>query len=738
MKRREFIQKSALASLAFAVPQWLAPAWAQTDSASLMQIKDGRIEYRSARQRFAIINSRNVIASVTAQGKVRLSYPAIKPSFNGQTPCKAWVLNSLMVPMLPAEIEALSGEGLALPEGSHTLYIYWIDPSVTSVSELRARWWEVMMNPETFQQYSAAIEYVILEVKNLTPAVTKEVKMPADIQTAAWYPQYQETPHKLSLPANKVFGITKRVAGVPPQQLVEKGLTIQAVFADVNNGFISSNNTWICHRAYAKGKAEVPYSGTLEPGQSITLDKADERCKPDDIISIHKGYSASLPPGLQVEYSIPEPKLFRFKITNSTTAPLKIEGGAFYAGFFKSVNEEAENFYNGYARAGTVTTAEFCENGVPFRDVERIYQRIYQLQVEREGVASVSESNLVSDYFANLYGWGTDMSPHQSFDAKRQLFSSAENARKSKIDEAPSSYYTDRAYEYRHRFVGGYLDGIARLLDASRIYYHIANLERQYIAMADRKVLTFSWPAFEGVNCVVERSATEQRLPFQNGDLIRTSRPYGSFEQLKFEAFFSLLIGDYFVLWDDNAFYGNDASNFGLAHIGGPADWKNQWQPRGGQMVQYNAAEPTHPKSSGGPYQWSDSAAPGHNGAFCGAWLLSQIKNCINQTLEYAVFSYTAQSTLHSGYYNGNEPVKGEKGDAEISRLGQANAGQFNIINQEEHRKPIVLVGSGTAGKIAIILYPFAGLTETVSYQIVHGGTRVIQHTGPALGVYVL
>jgi|GEM_PF-1486319 len=736
MKRREFIQKTALTSLALSIPEWLTPAWAQR--ASSLQIKDGRITYQSARQRFAVINSRNVIASVTDAGKVRLNYPATKTSFNGQTQCKAWVMNSFMVPVQPAELEALSGEGLALPEGNHTIYFYWIDQSVTAVSELRARWWEVMMNPDTYQQHSAAMEYTILEVKNLASAPTKEVKTPADIQTAAWYTQYQETPHQLSLPANKVFGITKRVAGVSPQQLVEKDLVVQAVFADVNNGLIPYDKTWICHRAYAKGKVEVPYNGTLEAGQSITLDKADERCKSDDIISIHKGYTANLPPGIQVEYSIPQPQLFRFKVTNSTAAPLKIEGGAFYASFFKSVNEEAENFYNGYARAGTVTTAEFCENGVPFRDVERIYERVYQLQVERDGIRGVEESNLVSDYFANLYGWGTDMSPYQSFDARRQLLSSAENARKSSIDEGPSQYYTERAYEYRHRFVGGYLDGMSRLLDASRIYYHIANLERQYIAMADRKVLTFSWIAFEGVGCAVERAATEQRLPLQNGDLIRTVRPYASFEQMKYEAFFSLLIGDYFTLWDDNAFYGNDVSNFGLAHIGGAADWKNQWQPRGGQMVQYNAADPTHPQPSGGSYQWSDSAAPGHNGAFCGAWLLSQIKNRIDQTLAYAAFSYTTKGTSHSGYYNGNEPVKGEQGNAELSRLGHANTGQFNIINQEEHRKPIVLVGSGTAGKVAIILYPFAGLTETVSYRIEHGASHIIQHTGPAIGVYVL
>src|SRR5690606_475754 len=158
-----------------------------------------------------------------------------------------------------------------------------------------------------------------------------------------------------------------------------------------------------------------------------------------------------------------------------------------------------------------------------------------------------------------------------------------------------------------------------------------------------------------------------------------------------YEAFFSLLIGDYYTLWDDNVIYGTNINNFGLAHIGGAAPWKNKWQPTGGKVTQYDPQDTAQPKTIGGEYQWSDSAAPGHNGAFAGAWLLAQIKNYIDKSLCYASFSYSINDTHHTGYFDGNEPVKGILGTAEVSRFNIANAGQCNILNQQEHRKPIVL-----------------------------------------------
>lgn len=737
MKRREFILKSTFAtSLALTSPQFLMQSFAGQDNSSFAS---GLIEHTANGQHVDIINSRNLMAGVTPDGNIKLTYPEFKTSFDGNTQCKAWLMDSFMTPMKQAEIAALSSTGLHLPEGNHTFYIYWIDAHVADLKQLLANWWEIMQNPQTYRKHTAPAEYVILEIKNTTSRHSRELKIPPEIRAATWYPQYLETKYEVDLPADKIFGVTKRVAGVPAQAFPDKGLYIQAVYADVNNGLIPYNRTWVCQRIDSKGNAEIPYEGTLAPGQTVTLEANNLNCKPDDIISIYKGYSEKISSEITITYSIPHKSTFRFEISNTSEKDITLQGGKLYAKYYNSVNEEAENFYSGYARKGNLATSQLCESGIPYDDVERIFKRVYELQVERDGVRDVNDTTLIGDYFEDLYGYGDSFSFFvKTYDEKRALMSSPENAKKQKMDGEQSLYYSKGAYKYRHRMVGGYLDGIARLLDGIRIYGHIATLEKQYIAMSDRRVLTFGWVAFEGAQCETERAGIDQRLPLKGGDLIRTSRPEASFEQMKYEAFFSLLIGDYYTLWDDNVIYGTDINNFGLAYIGGAASWKNQWQPSGGKMVQYDPQDPAQPKSSGGKYQWSDSAAPGHNGAFAGAWLLAQIKDRINKSLRYASFNYSTNGINNSGYFDGDEPVQGALGTAEISRFGIANAGQFNIINQQEHRKPIVMVGNGTAGKVAIVLYPFAGLTETVTYKIKHSGTYTIKHTGPVLGVYRL
>lgn len=690
-------------------------------------------------QTFRIINGMDFIASITADGRVKLDFPETKPSFNGKNETCAWLMNALMIPVSSDERKALSTTGLRLPEGNHTFYLYYINPEKARTSaELFSDWWEIIMNPDTYQDHTAASEYVILEIRDTNPERSCEVRLPDDIRGATWYPQYQETQCDLALPQGKVFGITKRVAGIPAERIVEQGQYIQAVYEDVNNNHVPYNRTWTTLRAYPKGRVDAEFSDVLEPGQSITFDAEAVNATPNSIISIHKGYSTGLPAGVDLACSIPGNGVFRFEITNNSGAVQSLEGGHLYASYFGSVDEEAERIYLGWARRGSVTAAEICENGVPFDAVEEIYRKIYEIQVERDNVSSPNDTDLVSDYFANLYGYGNELNTFASFDEKRELMSSVENARKIGPDSSESRYFTEAAFEYRHRLVGGYLDGISRLLEGKRLYGHIANLERQYIAMPDRRVATFGWTAFEGIGSLVERHGVWQRLPFENGDLIRVARCEGSFEQLKFETFISLLIGDYYLSWNDNAPYGTDMHNFGLAHIGGAADWKNKWQPTGGEIEQYDPDNPAHPQSVGDGPGWSDGAAPGHNGGFAGAWLLSRIRNRIDVSLRYPVFHYTVGGQEFSGYFDGDEPVKGANGSSEVSRLGFGNPGQFNIINQQEHRKPIVFWGEGTGGCCAVVMNPFAGLNETTQYRIFETGEHTVSHVGPFLGVYFI
>jgi hypothetical protein len=690
-----------------------------------------------------MINGRNVTLSILPTGHVKLNFPASLPTKTGGNQTKPWVLNSFMTPLSAAEQEALATTGIKLPEGAHTFYVYYIDPAkATTVAQLRGKWWEIMMNPETYRNFTAQSEYAMLEIRDMVPRESPpgaaEVRLPRELEMATWYPQYQETDLRLTLPAGKKFGVSKRVAGIPAERLVEQGTSLQSVYADVNNNRIPWNKTWSTLRAYAKGEVHLPFKGVLSPGQTLSQDKTGLNCAPGDLLSFHQSFTGGLPKDVTATWTIPEKGIVRITLVNKRSESVALEG-EFTGKYFGNLDEEAEKHYHGYARRGNITAAEICENGIQFDDVERIFRKIYELQTLRDGVKTPNDTDIIGDYFAHLNGYGTGLDWRTKPADQRELFRTSENARKSRPGESASGYYTRKAYEYRHRMAAGYMDSIARLLDGIRLYNHIANLEKQYIAMDDRRVGTFGWTALEGVESLVERSGVWQRLPLEGGDLLRLARPEGSFEQLKYETFFSLLIGDYYLSWNDNAPYGTDVKNFGLAHIGGPSPSKNQWQAMGAdQPVQYDPANPSHPKAVGKGPTWSDGAAPGHNGGFAGAWLLSQIADRIDQSLRYPAFSYSIGDKEYPGYFDGNVPVKGASGTSEVSRFGHGNPGQCNIVNQYEHRKPIVLYGEGTGGACLIVLNPYAGLTQTTTYHLKEGTAPAIQHAGASLGVYRL
>ncbi len=704
-------------------------------------IQSGVLKMEASGQIFRMINGRNVTLSILPNGHVKLNFPASLPASTGGNQTKPWVMNSFMTPLSAAEQTALSSTGIKLPEGTHTFYIYYIDPGkAISVAQLRENWWEIMMNPETYQNFTANAEYVMLEIRDVvpreSPSAAAEVKLPRELQTVTWYPQYQETDLQLKLPAGKKFGITKRVAGIPAERLVRQGTSLQSAYEDVNNNRIPWKQTWSTLRAYAKGEMRLPFKGTLAPGESLSVEKSGLNCAPGDLLSFHQGFTGGLPKDVTATWHIPEKGIIRIDLANAGKEPAVLDG-EFTGKYFGSMDEEVEKLYQGWARRGNITAAEICENGVSFGEVEQIFRKIYELQVLRDGVKTPNDTDILGDYFGHLHGYGTGFGWRLSAAEQRDLFQSSENARKSRPGEPASLYYTNKAYEYRHRLAAGYLDSSARLLDGLRLYDHIANLEKQYIAMENRRVGTFGWTAFEGVESLVERSGIWQRLPMEGGDLLRLARMEGSFEQLKYETFFSLLIGDYYVSWNDNAPYGTDIKNFGLAHIGGPSPSKNQWQAVGAsEPVEYDPADPDHPKAVGEGPTWSDGAAPGHNGGFAGAWLLSQIADRIDLSLRYPEFDYSIGGNAYSGYFDGNMPVKGASGTSEVSRFGHGNAGQCNIVNQHEHRKPIVLYGEGTGGTCLIVLNPYAGLGETTTYQLKEGDAPPIQHVGASLGVY--
>ncbi len=224
-----------------------SPGTSESSSAGVAEsITMGVRETTVQGQVFRIINGRNCTARINPDGSVKLIYPESQPSFNGKNNTKAWVMNSYMVPLKASELSALSTTGLKLPEGNHTFYIYYIDPKkATTPEQLRANWWEIVMNPDTYRNFSAPAEYVLLEIKDVVAKDSPEIKAPSDIRATTWYPQYQETTNDLSLPPDKKFGITKRVSGIPATRLVEQGQYLQAVYGDVNNNLIPYNRTWV-------------------------------------------------------------------------------------------------------------------------------------------------------------------------------------------------------------------------------------------------------------------------------------------------------------------------------------------------------------------------------------------------------------------------------------------------------------------------------------------------------------
>ena len=128
-------------------------------------IRLGVREVQAGDQIFRTINGRDVTITITPTGLVKLSFPETRPSNSGGNQTRAWVMNSYMIPLIPAEREALATTGLRLPEGAYTFYVYYIDPKkTTTVDQLRGNWWEIMMNPETYRNYTADAEYALLEI----------------------------------------------------------------------------------------------------------------------------------------------------------------------------------------------------------------------------------------------------------------------------------------------------------------------------------------------------------------------------------------------------------------------------------------------------------------------------------------------------------------------------------------------------------------------------------------------
>lgn len=586
------------------------------------------------------------------------------------------------------------------------------------------------------------------------------LNFPNSIQSVAWRASYQEGAESFVLPAGKRFGITKRVNGVTPASILARGVNqIRTQYADVNNNVIPYNNTWSTVRV-AEASAQIStvtqaFDSSIAAGASQNVDVSSSATT-DNILGIGsglwimKGGVKIYPQGLSITATIPTNGTVRFTLTNSSGATIDLTASTLNVSLFHTVDQIANNIYDYGTRKGTSVFAELSENGIPSAKIELILKKLYQFFTEREGVTDVNDTNIYGDYFDALNGYSTDVSVRfNSLSNLVDLMSTQAKARGSYTGENSAfrtvGYFTENCSLYRHRFVGGYYDGIRTLADANFIYNTILNIEKAYIAEPNRKVAVFGWGSLEGVENWIEANAHWQNiyLPDAGGELIKLSRGEGSFGLTMAQAYYTITGADTYVMWNDNIIAGTEPMCFNTSYIGGASPNKTQWKPTGGSAVQYDASNPSHPQRicSPGMDSWNENATGAHNGAYAGVWLASHVLDRMT-TFVYPTFSYVQGGTTKTGYVDGNVPTNGTLGNASISRFGSANPGQCNIAKSYKTGglpKPVVRLGQGSGGGFVDVYYPFAGYAETITYNItVAGSTVTINHTGPDLGVYYL
>lgn len=161
-------------------------------------------------------------------GKVRLICPETKKSFDGSNTCRRYLLGDLYDNRLPANEEAaLFGEGLVLPLGNYAFKVVYLN-APTWEKARKEMWRMVGVGGEWQEGYknSGQVETVQISVTSASPIAG----LSSQHFRAAWIPQFHYLGDKLSLPANKAFGVTRYCEDVPKQKIFEKVTHLQAIY----------------------------------------------------------------------------------------------------------------------------------------------------------------------------------------------------------------------------------------------------------------------------------------------------------------------------------------------------------------------------------------------------------------------------------------------------------------------------------------------------------------------------
>ena len=398
--------------------------------------------------------------------------------------------------------------------------------------------------------------------------------------------------------------------------------------------------------------------------------------------------------------------------------------------------------------------AQMEEDGFTASQSEQALQLCYNKLVTNLGVTSPNQTGIFGDYFDGLRGCSIDVRfPKTASDPNvadvytriRGGMASQSQARKRwtfqrDFTTTDSDYFTGGFFNYRNWYVSGYLVNGMLVGEGQRAYEMIYNLERRYLAIADRRVLTYAWDSFEGIESPSWVYGAFPRLEFDSpsGSLMRQGLVQVPHSIMMEEAFFSILIAEGYLLWGVFPIYSEDITRWRRKTNSGQ-EFLTQWQPTGGSTVNYNPSNSSHPAYSGINDPFPEVPRTALQGAACGAWMASQLRNRANLYLEYPVFTYSKDGVQQGGYYNGSSPVTGSLGSARLSQMHSANYGQNNIVRSAEARKPICILTTGTEGKGLVWRNCEARMGEVQTIFVTIDGNSVsFTAKGPGLQIFLV
>lgn len=620
------------------------------------------------------IPSREVTILPQSNGSVVLKAPFSKSSVLGGNTCNRFVYDENYRRLGSNFLNELFGGGVNLPDGHYHFLIHYFN--APSYDAVDAEPWRMAGNLATYQYNSAHPEAISFSVETLgSGSQPNKVAVPATQERVSWVVSNQYLSENLKLPEGKAFGITNMHWDVVP---TDKAANVNEVLKKVT---------------------QIQLAGRVELF-SISPDRLWDCILGTGLSAWQIAYGYRLTP--------------RFSVMG-----------------------------------------QMKEQGLSNQELEEAFKLMYRRLQNEYGVNNPNQTRLFEDYFAATDGFGTgavfNNDPRRYEDKKRQLSSRTEAMKQYGLESIygvnpTSQYFSHDAYSYRNRGASGYLDSYQRIPNGIMLYRLIFEYEKSYLSANDRQVMCMSWAESEGVNSETTRYGIKYRLKLSKGDLIRTQLVGLPFEMLKNQCFFALLLGTSFSLWNETANLVKDIASWYPHTRGGNVEFHESGT---NNPVTWNINNPNHPKPVASKIlvsyrgtSFPNAPQIGEQGAWVGAYLYSQISTAsdrISQSMQYASHSYRINDgATQSGYQNGNDPVKGKMGNAEISRMGFVNEGQYNIVDLWEFQKPVVIVTKGSNGFSVIIKNVICEPTDKIVYSVqVNGSTRDITHIGRSLGIYL-